>query len=51
MNRNGIYNDDQYEYDQVGFPFLEKLGRAVLQYELRRERLRRPDLSRFRVHD
>ena len=51
VNANGIYNDDTYEYDEVGFPFLANLGRAVLEYELGRERPRRPDLSRFRVHD
>jgi hypothetical protein len=51
VNRNRIYNDDNYEYDEVGFPFLANLGRAVLQYERGRERPRRPDLSRFRVHD
>jgi hypothetical protein len=51
VNRNRIYNDDDYEYDEVGFPFLASLGRAVYGYELQRERPRRPDLSRFRVHD
>ena len=51
VNRNRIYNDDSYEYDQVGFPFLANLGRAVMEYERGRDRPRRPDLSRFRVGD
>jgi hypothetical protein len=48
VNANRIYNDDRYEYDEVGFPFLARLGRAVHQHELRRARPRRPDLGRFR---
>jgi len=50
VNANQIYNDDTYEYDEVGMPFLARLGRAVYEYERRRQRPRRPDLSRFRVH-
>jgi hypothetical protein len=50
VNADGIFNDDEYEYDEIGLPFLSRLGRAVYEYELRRERPRRPDLSRFRVH-
>jgi hypothetical protein len=50
VNANQVYNDDTYEYEQVGLPFLARLGRAVYQHELRRERSRRPDLSRFRLH-
>ncbi|MCW5920996.1 MAG: serine hydrolase [Saprospiraceae bacterium] len=37
-NSDGIFNDDQYDYDTVGLPFLAKLGRAVYEYELRRRR-------------
>ena len=29
VNENGIYNDDTYEYEEVGIPFLAALGRAV----------------------
>ena len=29
VNRNGIFNDGQYEYETVGFPFMAALGRAV----------------------
>jgi len=32
-NANQIYNDDQYEYDQVGIPFLAALGRAIYNFE------------------
>jgi len=34
VNANQIYNDDQYEYETIGFPFMANLGRAIYQYEL-----------------
>ncbi|MEM1340216.1 MAG: serine hydrolase [Bacteroidota bacterium] len=36
VNADGIFNDDQYEYDQVGIPFLAQLGREIYNYELKR---------------
>jgi len=36
VNRNQIYNDDKYEYDEIAFPFVAKLGQAVYEYELNR---------------
>ena len=30
VNANGIFNDDTYEYDTIGIPFLAELGRQVL---------------------
>lgn len=29
VNKNGIYNDDTYEYDTIGFPFFAELGRQL----------------------
>ncbi|MBN2365996.1 MAG: hypothetical protein EH225_08330 [Calditrichaeota bacterium] len=49
-NENQIYNDDKYEYEEIGLPFLAKLGWIIYQYELKRNRPHPPDLSRFRVH-
>ncbi len=48
VNANQIYNDGVYEYEQIGYPFLAELGKTVYQYELKRPRKFRPDLSRFR---
>jgi len=31
VNENGIFNDDQYEFEAQGIPFLAALGRAVLE--------------------
>jgi hypothetical protein len=33
-NSDGIFNDDNYDYDAIGFPFFKNLGRAIYQYEL-----------------
>jgi hypothetical protein len=47
-NSDGIFNDDHYDYENVGLPFLRKLGRAIYDFELTRERKHIPDLSSFR---
>ena len=31
VNTNGIYNDDLYDYDSVGFPFLAQVSREILK--------------------
>ena len=36
VNRNQIFNDGEYEYDDIGIPFLGALGRAVYEYEILR---------------
>lgn len=46
-NRDGIFNDGKYDYDEIGFPFLARLGQAVLEYERKRSRKVKPDLSPF----
>lgn len=43
-NSNGIFNDNQYDYERIGYPFLGQLGQAVLNYERSRKRKVRPDL-------
>ncbi|WP_165903872.1 serine hydrolase [Hymenobacter gummosus] len=40
-NQDGVLNDDQYDYDTVGLPFLRRLGQLVYQYELTRTDERR----------
>lgn len=38
VNADGVLNDDKYDYDAVGFPFLRDLGRRVYEYESRRKK-------------
>ncbi|WPP48078.1 serine hydrolase [Catalinimonas niigatensis] len=49
VNENQIFNDNVYEYDKIGLPFLGELGRAIYEYEIVRERGFQPDLSKFKV--
>jgi hypothetical protein len=48
-NSDGILNDNKYDYDTIGLPFLEKLGKTVYDYEVKRERKHQPDLSKFKI--
>lgn len=47
VNKNKIYNDGIYEYDQIGLPFLSNLGKVFYQFELSRPKKHLPDLSKF----
>ncbi len=47
VNTDGIYNDGVYAYDSLGFPFFKNLGRLIYDYELKRDRKHKPDLSKF----
>lgn len=49
VNSDGILNDDKYEYERIGQPFLYQLGQTIYRHELARKRRYLPDLSRFRV--
>ena len=49
VNSDGILNDDKYEFESVGQPFLYQLGQTIYQYELTRKRAVVPDLSPFRI--
>ncbi len=48
-NTDGVYNDGEYEYSSVGFPFFKNIGQVVYEYELKRKRVHRPDLSEFKL--
>ena len=46
-NKDGILNDDKYDYSTVGYPFMKHLGEVLYQYELSRKRKRQPELEVF----
>jgi hypothetical protein len=50
VNRDGVLNDDKYEYEETGYPFFKELGNIIYQYELHRERKQLPDLKRFQLY-
>ncbi|GHM99437.1 hypothetical protein WSM22_09270 [Cytophagales bacterium WSM2-2] len=49
-NTDGIYNDGKYEYHRIGYPFMRNLGKMIYKYELGRKRIRKPDLSEYRMN-
>lgn len=38
VNKNQIFNDNNYEYDEIGIPFLSALGKEIYRYERKRKR-------------
>jgi len=47
VNSNDVLNDDDYEYEELGLPFLSALGKKIYEYEISRERKIPPDFSRI----
>jgi hypothetical protein len=38
VNKDGVFNDGKYEYDEIGQPFFARLGKHVYDYELKRKK-------------
>jgi hypothetical protein len=49
VNRDGVLNDDKYEYDETGYPFFKEVGDIIYRYELERKRKYPPDLKKFEL--
>jgi len=49
VNRDGVLNDDKYEYDETGYPFFREVGEIIYRYELGRKRRFKPDLDEFKL--
>ncbi|MHA4807627.1 serine hydrolase [Flavitalea flava] len=49
-NSDGILNDNQYDYERIGLPFLKNLGRVIYENELHRSKARIPDLSGWKMY-
>jgi hypothetical protein len=50
VNSDDILNDGKYDYNTIGYPFFYQLGQTVYQYELKRKRDYKPNLSKFRLN-
>ncbi len=48
VNRDGVLNDDKYEYNEIGYPFFKEIGEILLSYDKSRKRAFIPDLKAFR---
>lgn len=44
-NEDGILNDNRYEYESIGLPFLKNLGQLIYKYEMQRPKAVKPDFS------
>ena len=44
-NEDEIFNDEQYDYDTIGFPFYKNLGQVIYDYEVKRPKKHLPNLD------
>jgi hypothetical protein len=49
-NSDGVFNDDQYDYETIGLPFMKNLGRVFYEYELKRKKKHKPVLTPFQFN-
>lgn len=49
-NNDGVFNDDKYDFDTIGYPFFRQLGRLLYDQEVKRKKDNLPDLSKFRIN-
>lgn len=49
VNKDGVLNDDKYEYEETGYPFFKEVGTILYNYELKRYRKYIPDLGNFKM--
>ncbi|MBC8770325.1 serine hydrolase [Arenibacter sp. BSSL-BM3] len=40
VNKDGIFNDNKYEYEEIGLPFLAQLGREIYNLEVAQKQLK-----------
>ena len=48
-NENEVLNDGKYEYDSIAFPFFQKLGEVIYDFEFKRKKEFLPNLERFNL--
>jgi hypothetical protein len=48
VNEDQIFNDNKYQYKEVGLPFLANLGRVIAWHEKNRPRKFKPNLDEFK---
>jgi len=48
-NEDEIFNDDLYDYERIGFPFLKQLGQEIHGYEMKRPKKYPPKLDHLKI--
>ena len=49
-NSDAVFNDDKYDYEKVGYPFMKHLGQLIYDYELKRKRKYQPHFDEFIIN-
>lgn len=49
VNEDQIFNDDKYEYDEIGYPYMSNLGRVFYEYEKSRAKKNLPVLDKYLI--
>lgn len=49
-NEDEIFNDEQYDYDSIGFPFYKNLGQVIYDYEVKRPKKYLPNLDHLKFN-
>ena len=48
-NKDGIFNDDKYDFETIGYPFMKLLGKTIYDHELKRQKQFLPNLEEFKI--
>lgn len=48
-NKNKIYNDGIYEYEEIGLPFMAEVGKTIYNFERKRKKKYLPNLEKFTI--
>ena len=49
-NKDEIFNDDKYDFETIGYPFMKLLSKTIYDYELQRQRAFAPNLNEFKIN-
>jgi hypothetical protein len=49
VNNDEVFNDDVYEYETIGLPFMANVGRTIYKYERERKRAVKPALGALKA--
>jgi hypothetical protein len=48
-NKDQVFNDDKYDFETIGYPFMKLLSKAVYDHELKRPKQFIPNLDEFKI--
>ncbi len=48
-NKDGIFNDNKYDFETIGYPFMKLLGKTIYDHELKRQKQFLPNLEEFKI--